>query len=189
MGCGPGHIARFLRDTGATVFGLDLSPRMIEQARQLNPDISFREGDMTALDLADESLVGITAFYAIVNIPATSLPVVFREMARVLKSGGLLLLAFHIGDEVLQPTDLWEQPIAMSFFFFQPSAIRLQLETCGFKIEEIFERGPYAPEVEHQSRRAYILARKPAPAASVASLALTRENARSDSTSAPHPQS
>lgn len=34
MGCGPGHIARYLRDAGATIFGLDLSPRMLEQARQ-----------------------------------------------------------------------------------------------------------------------------------------------------------
>jgi len=32
MGCGPGHVARYLRDTGTTVFGLDLSPKMLEQA-------------------------------------------------------------------------------------------------------------------------------------------------------------
>jgi trans-aconitate methyltransferase len=32
MGCGPGHVARYLRDKGTTVFGLDLSPRMLEQA-------------------------------------------------------------------------------------------------------------------------------------------------------------
>ena len=29
LGCGPGHIARYLRDAGATVFGLDLSPRLL----------------------------------------------------------------------------------------------------------------------------------------------------------------
>jgi trans-aconitate methyltransferase len=51
MGCGPGHIARYLRDADAEVFGLDLSPKMLEHARQLNPDIAFREGDMRALDL------------------------------------------------------------------------------------------------------------------------------------------
>ena len=49
MGCGPGHVARYLRDIGTTVFGLDFSPRMVEQARQLNPDISFRQGNMLAL--------------------------------------------------------------------------------------------------------------------------------------------
>ena len=85
MGCGPGHIARYLCDLGTNVFGLDISPRMIAEARRLNPDISFREGDMTALDLTDGSLAGIAAFYAIVNIPGESLPVIFREMERVLQ--------------------------------------------------------------------------------------------------------
>jgi SAM-dependent methyltransferase len=161
LGCGPGHVARYLHTAGAIVFGLDLSPRMVEQARQLNPGISFREGNMLALDLPDEALAGIAAFYSIVNIPEASLPAVFREMARVLKPGGLLLLAFHIGEKVLRPEELWGQPVSMDFFFFQPSSIRLQLEAAGLQIEEIIEREPYAPEVEHQSRRAYIFACKP----------------------------
>jgi hypothetical protein len=38
--------------------------------------------------------------------------------------------------------------------------IRHYLETVGFAIEEIIEREPYSPEVEYQSRRAYIFARK-----------------------------
>lgn len=161
MGCGPGHVARYLRDAGTTVFGLDLSPKMVEQARRLNPDISFREGNMMALDLEDRTLAGIAAFYAIVNIPKESLPLVFREMARVLKPGGLLLLAFHMGDEILQEKELWGRPISMDFLLFQPWAIRQCIEVAGLRIEEIIEREPYAPEVEYQSRRAYIFARKP----------------------------
>jgi ubiquinone/menaquinone biosynthesis C-methylase UbiE len=160
MGCGPGHIARYLRDAGTTVFGLDLSPGMLEQARQLNPDISFREGNMLALELQDGTLAGIAAFYAIVNIPAESLLLVFREMQRVLQPGGELLLAFHIGDEVLHHDELWSRPISMDFFLFQTSAIRRHLEAAGLVIELIIERQPY-PEVEYQSRRAYIFARKP----------------------------
>src|SRR5262245_37027789 len=62
LGCGPGHVARYLRDAGVNVFGIDLSPGMVKQARQLNPGIVFREGNMLALDLPDEQLAGITAF-------------------------------------------------------------------------------------------------------------------------------
>jgi ubiquinone/menaquinone biosynthesis C-methylase UbiE len=164
IGCGPGHIARFLHDAGTNVFGLDLSSRMIEEARRLNPEISFRQGNMLTLDLPDASLAGIAAFYAIVNLPKASLPQVFREMARVLKPDGLLLLAFHIGDETLQPDALWGRPVSMDFYFFPPHAIQRDFETAGLVIEEIIEREPYAPEVEHQSRRAYIFARKPAAA-------------------------
>jgi ubiquinone/menaquinone biosynthesis C-methylase UbiE len=159
MGCGPGQVARHLRDAGAKVFGLDLSPRMLEQARQFNPDISFIEGDMTSLDLPDGTLAGIAAFYAIVNIPKESLPSVFREMQRVLQPGGLLLLAFHCGDDILRVEELFERPISMDFFFFQPAAIRQYVEAAGLVLEEIIERDPY-PEVEYQSRRAYLFARK-----------------------------
>ena len=161
LGCGPGHVARFLRDAGADVFGLDLSPQMVEQAKRLNPDISFREGNMLALDLRDGSLAGITAFYAIVNIPAASLPTAFSEMYRVLQPGGLLLLAFHIGDEVIHPEHLWGKPVGMEFYQLQPARIRGLLEDAGFIVAEILEREPYAPEVEYQSRRAYVFARKP----------------------------
>ena len=160
MGCGPGQVARYLHDAGAAVFGLDLSPRMLEKARQLNPDIVFRQGNMLALDLQDETLAGIAAFYAIVNIPQKSLPVVFREMNRVLQPGGLLLLAFHRGDEVLHEDELWGCRISMDFFLFQTSAIRHYLEGAGLAVEEVIEREPYPPDVEYQSRRAYILARK-----------------------------
>ena len=169
MGCGPGHVARFLRDQGGAggrgnldVFGLDLSSHMLEEARRLNPDISFRQGNMLALDLPDASLAGITAFYAIVNLPKASLPQVFREMARVLQPGGLLLLAHHIGDQILHRDEWWDRPISMDFHFLQPPATQRDLEAAGLAIEEIIERESYAPEVEHQSRRAYIFARKPA---------------------------
>jgi ubiquinone/menaquinone biosynthesis C-methylase UbiE len=161
MGCGPGHIARHLRDAGAPVFGLDLSAGMLEEARRLNPDISFRQGNMLALDLPDASLAGITAFYAIVNLSRESLPQVFREMARVLQPGGLLLLGFHIGDETLHRDDWWERPINMDFHFLNPKSVQRDLEAAGLAVEEVVEREPYAPGVEHQCRRAYIFARKP----------------------------
>ena len=159
MGCGPGHVARYLRDQGADVFGLDLSPGMLDEARRLNSDISFRRGNMLALDLADASLAGIAAFYAIVHLPHEALPQAFREMARVLKPGGLLLLAFHIGDETLHRDEWLGRPVTLDFRFFSPQAIERDLEVAGLTVEEILEREPYAPEVEHQSRRAYVFAR------------------------------
>ena len=165
MGCGPGQVARYLRDKGATVFGLDLSPGMLDQARRLNPDIDFWQGNMLALGLGDATLAGIAAFYAIVNIPAESLLQAFREMARVLQPGGLLLLAFHMGGEALEVNELWGRPISMNFFLFRPASIGQMLQAAGLEIEDTIEREPYAPEVEHQSRRAYIFARKPGPQA------------------------
>jgi SAM-dependent methyltransferase len=97
-----------------------------------------------------------------VNLSASSLPAAFREMARVLQPDGLLLLAFHAGEQTLREEELWGRPISMDFFFFQPPAIRQALESAGFAMEALIEREPYAPEIEYQSRRAYIFARRPA---------------------------
>jgi hypothetical protein len=35
------------------------------------------------------------------------------------------------------------------------------MQAAGFHIDEVVEREPYAPDVEYQSRRAYIFAHKP----------------------------
>jgi SAM-dependent methyltransferase len=159
LGCGPGHVARYLRDRNVEVFGLDLSPAMLEQARRLNPDIAFHQGNMLDLRPWSGALAGIAAFYAIVNLPRQSLPVVFREIAAALQPGGLLLMAFHIGREVLIVDELWEKRVELEFMFFDPSELRVELEAANLSIEELIERDPY-PDVEYQSRRAYILARK-----------------------------
>ena len=160
IGCGPGHVARYLRDAGARVFGLDLSPRMLEQARGLSPDIRFQEGDIMALDFPDGTLAGIVAFYIICNIPKESLPIVFREMEGVLQPDGLLLISFHNGDEVIHENERWGKAISMDSFLYQSSVIRQYLERSGFLIEDLIEREPYAPDIEYQSRRTYIFARK-----------------------------
>ena len=162
LGCGPGHVARYLREAGTDAFGLDLSEGMLAEARRLNPSMHFVHGDMNALPLESNVLAGITAFYAIVNIPLETLPKIFKEMRRVLQLEGQLLLAFHVGDEQLKVEELWGQKIEMGFYLREPSVIQKLLENAGFLVQEVLTREPYPPDVEHQSRRCYILARKPA---------------------------
>lgn len=133
---------------------------MVEQAHRLSPEIEFRQGNMLALDIPDASLAGITAMYAIVNIPSESLPKVFQEMLRVLKPAGTLLTAFHIGNEQVDVPELWGEKVTMPFFFLGPAQIRRMLEQVGFVVDRIVERGPY-PDIEFQSQRAYLFAHKP----------------------------
>jgi ubiquinone/menaquinone biosynthesis C-methylase UbiE len=162
LGCGPGHMARYLHGRGIQVCGMDLSTGMVERARRLNPGIEFNQGDMRTLPVRDNTWAGIAAFYAIVHLPLPDLDRSLREMMRVLAPGGRLLLSFHIGEDTAQIEDLWESGAALEFHFFRVSTVRGSIERAGFEIEEIIERDPYAPEVEYQSRRAYIFAQKPA---------------------------
>jgi ubiquinone/menaquinone biosynthesis C-methylase UbiE len=161
LGCGPGHIASYLQGRGIRVCGMDLSVGMIERARQLNPGIEFNQGDMRTLPVKDNTWSGIAAFYAIVNLPPGDLVQALREMRRVLVPGGRLLLSFHIGEDSSQVEDLWDSGAALEFHFFRLDTVAACMRSAGFEIGEIIEREPYAPEVEYQSRRAYIFARKP----------------------------
>ncbi len=161
LGCGPGHVARYLRDRGAaSVLGIDLSAGMIDMARAMNPDLPFAEGDMLALDVPDESWGGIVAFYSLIHVDASSLGACCRELARVLRPGGGLLVSFHIGEETLHLEEWWGHEVSLDFHFLLPAAIRRHLEAAGLSVEQVIEREPYAPEIEQQSRRAYVLARK-----------------------------
>ena len=160
MGCGPGHITRYLQDHGVEVCGVDLSPAMVERARRLTPGVEFRQGDMMTLDVSDGAWAGVVAFYSIIHIPRGDMAHALGELWRVLRPGGILLLAFHIGDDSIHLDEWWGQRVCVDFFFFCSDEMATYLREAGFDIEEIIEREPY-PDVEHQSRRAYIFARRP----------------------------
>jgi SAM-dependent methyltransferase len=159
VGCGPGHVARYLHERGIPISGIDLSQGMVERARRLTPGVKFEQGDMLALDVVDGTWAGIAALYSIIHIPPTELVRALQELRRVLRPGGMLLLAFHIGDETLHLDEWWGHPVCVDFYFFHPDDVAGELRLAGFEIKEIIERDPY-PDVEHQSRRAYIFARR-----------------------------
>ena len=162
LGCGPGQVAAYLHDRGAAVCGIDPSAAMVGEARTRNPGIGFAQGDMLELaGVADESFGGIAAFYAIVNIAPAQLGTVFSEMARVLRPGGTVILSFHIGNEVRRLDELLGVAVALDFSFIETAEVTTRLWKVGLEVTEAIEREPYPDHVEHQSRRAYIFARKP----------------------------
>lgn len=97
LGCGPGFVTAHLAGLGVPVFGVDLSPRMVELARRSHPDLAFTVGSMTALGIRDGALGGILAHYSTHHTPPEELPVVYAEFHRTLAPGGLLMLAGHAG--------------------------------------------------------------------------------------------
>jgi SAM-dependent methyltransferase len=161
LGCGPGQGARYLASRGAPTCGIDLSPRMVCCAQSRNPAIPFQQGDMLSLgNVASSAFGGIAAFYSIVHVPRGELVPAFREWRRILCSHGVLLVAFHIGDEVVRKEEWWGHTVSLDFMFFRTGEVKEALRAAGFALEEAIERDPY-PEVEYPSRRAYLFARKP----------------------------
>jgi len=95
VGCGDG--ARTLSNLPAGAVGLDFARRGLELAAETVPDARLLQGDMTALPVADDSVDGITAYHAVFHVPRERHPEVYREFARVLQPGGVVLMTLPSG--------------------------------------------------------------------------------------------
>ncbi len=160
LGCGPGQTTRHLHELGIDISGLDLSARLLEEARARHPEVHFQKGNLLALDFKDNTIAAAVAFYAIVHFDDAQVRQAFREVFRVLQPGGLFLLTYHIGNEIIRVEEFLGKRVAIDFMLFSTDFIRDTLETCGFGIEDVIEREPY-PGVEYESRRGYVFAEKP----------------------------
>jgi ubiquinone/menaquinone biosynthesis C-methylase UbiE len=160
FGCGPGQTANYLNNLGLEISGLDLSEKILEQARTIHPEIYFRKGNILALEFENDSIAGVVAFYAIIHFTEEQVGLAFHEAFRVLQPGGIFLFTYHVGEETIHLDEFLGQKIDIDFRFFTTDFISRCLKDSGFEKMEVIEREPY-PEVEYESRRAYVFAIKP----------------------------
>jgi SAM-dependent methyltransferase len=158
IGCGPGHTTAHLISLGIMATGVDLSPKMIETASKAFPQSRFEVGDFFALPNEAASVGGVLAFYCIVHLTADELIPAFAEIFRVLSGGGVLLLSFHVGSEVVRAENFLETGTVLDFTFFEPVEVEAALRTVGFSPIDAHIREPYDPE--YPSKRCYIFAYK-----------------------------
>jgi SAM-dependent methyltransferase len=97
VGCGWGELAEWLgRETGAEVVAVDLSPRMVELARERG--IDARLGDVQELSFADDEFDVAVAAWMLYHVPDLDRGI--SELARVLRPGGRLVVStnsrFHL---------------------------------------------------------------------------------------------
>jgi SAM-dependent methyltransferase len=165
LGCGPGHIAAYLSALGATTVGVDLSPGMVEVGQSRFPDVQFRVGSLLALPVTDAELAGAIAFYSILHLRPEHRPVAYEEMARVIRSGGWLLVAFHVAlvgeppGGTMHADEWWGQRVDLDFHYLDPAEVVAGLTAAGFTLMGRTDREPW-PGAELASRRSYLLCRR-----------------------------
>lgn len=165
VGCGPGHVAGHLAELGCDMVGVDLSPTMIDIARRRYPRITFHAASMLELPVADGSWGGAVAMYSIIHLSAEERRAACGELARVVRPGGTVMIAFHIGDATHEPGDALDedeflgQRIQLTMHFLRPDDVAADLHASGFAEQARLVREP-DPAVEYASRRCYLIARR-----------------------------
>lgn len=88
IGCGSGYALRMAAAQGSTVTGLDLTPELLEIARERVPDATLIEAGMDDLPFPDASFDAVVGFNAFQFADSPERAV--REAARVVRRGGVV---------------------------------------------------------------------------------------------------
>jgi len=99
VGCGTGSNLKLFAENGWKVYGIDLSPAMLQQAgKKLEAGAALSIGDASALPHPSDSFDLALAMLTLHEMPFAVRPRVVDEMQRVVKPGGhILLIDFHPG--------------------------------------------------------------------------------------------
>jgi ubiquinone/menaquinone biosynthesis C-methylase UbiE len=165
VGCGPGHVTRFLAGLHDDVIGLDLSPQMIVVAKGRAPELRFEVASMLELPVASAEWAGAVAFYSIIHFVEEDRSKAWRELARVIRPEGWLLVAFHVDSlehgigSVNHVSEWFGHDVDLDGFFLDPTAVCSEIQREGFAVMAGLERLPN-PTVEYPSRRCYVLAQR-----------------------------
>ena len=157
LGCGPGRVTAHLRDLGLDAFGVDLSPVMIDLAREAYQDLRFEVGSMDALDLADGKLNGIVSWYSVIHTPPQDLSSYFAEFRRVLAPDGPLLLAFFESEGA--PVTAFDHKVTTAYRWPIDDLAGLAGEAGFVEVGRMLRE----PSAEERYRRGHLLMRDGTP--------------------------
>lgn len=140
VGCGHGAQHLRLRQQRMRIIGVDLSPGMLreayDQARGAGIGACFLHGNAGALPLSDESVDRAMANHMLYHVPD---PIeALRELRRVLRPGGRLVIGTNAGDSGRRLLDLHDQAAQLLGYDPTPSLYdRFNLGHLGM-VQEVF---------------------------------------------------
>jgi ubiquinone/menaquinone biosynthesis C-methylase UbiE len=99
VGCGTGTNLMLYRQAGCCVYGIDRSPSMLEIARtKLGEEAEVQLGDASNMPYQDDLFDLVMAMFALHEMPGKIRPLVMKEMIRVTKQEGrILIMDYHPG--------------------------------------------------------------------------------------------
>lgn len=148
LGCGPGRNAKIFTDKGYKCIGVDLSPKMIEFAKEYAPKADFEIMDVCELDFEDNKFDGIWANAIFLHVTRDKIQQALNECFRVLKPGGTMyVIALKLGDgEEFVNDDRYGEDVRKLWVYYSVQEFEKYLKQAGFRIMKSYTR---------KSKRAY----------------------------------
>ena len=153
-GCGAGRMMPFLAGLGCRIEGVDLSPGMVLRAQADHGQFPSRVASLTELPYASRRFDGVFSWYSTIHVSDDEVAIIVRELARVLKDGGLLLVAFQTGQGVRDAgLGFRERGYDLRLLRYHRSAARMgrALRRGGFSLIASLDRVPTGSEAEGQA--------------------------------------
>ncbi len=136
VGCGRGEFLAACREHGITARGVDTNERSVSDLRERGFDVALAAIPECFASIADGSLGSVLAMHVAEHLPVDALFALFRESARVLRSGGLLMIETPNAESMaMSAGDFWRDPTHLAPR--HPAALTVLAREHGFAIEEI----------------------------------------------------
>lgn len=112
VGTGTGVVAAALRDAGHEVTAIDAEPSMLDHAVSVHENIAFLLGALPDLPFADGAFDAAVANFVVNHLPQPRAAV--RELARVTRPGGSVLVTIWPAAPVSAMNEMWDEVIERS---------------------------------------------------------------------------
>lgn len=121
VGCGDGHLVRWLTKRGAHVTGIEVSPRALARAQSTPPvgHEHYMQGCAEDLPVANRSADIVIFFNSLHHVDQVGLATAIKEASRVLKFGGMLYVSEPLAEgayfELMKPAHDETRPRMLAY--------------------------------------------------------------------------
>ena len=157
LGCGPGQVASFLVARRCRAVGIDLTAKMLDVARRADPPLALINGNVLRLPVRDGAADGAIAWFALHNLPRALLGGALAQVRRVLRPGGVFVMATHGGDGEESVAHHWQtrtEHVPLTYYSLE----QLRSELGSQQFEIVDERSGPPMEHEHAVTKLFVTA-------------------------------
>lgn len=134
VGCAFGRDSKYFSENNFKTYGIDLSTKMIEKAKDFSPLTKFSVMDMMDLKFDSDFFDGIWCSATLLHLNKKDAKVALKEFKRVLKNDGILYLNLKEGDGEKFITDERYNNVQKFYSYYKISEIKKILNDNKFEI-------------------------------------------------------